>query len=132
MITPANGATLSTTFPTYSGTAPASSTVTVYVDGTAIGTTTATGGGSFSLTQPTALAQGSHTVRTTAQASGLSMSPFSNTNTFTVSSLPPTANNQNVAVVYQTPTAVTLTGDDPNSPPAPLSYTVRLVPRAAC
>ncbi|WP_167856392.1 Ig-like domain-containing protein [Hymenobacter metallicola] len=88
---PANGSLTNSTTPTYSGTAVASSTVTVYVDGTSIGTTTATAGGSFSLLQPTALAQGSHTVRATAQASGQAVSANSATNTFTVDSVRPTA-----------------------------------------
>ena len=87
---PGNGSLVATSTPTYSGTAVAGSTVTVFVDGTSIGTTTATAGGAFSLAQPTALAQGSHTVRATAQASGEAVSPNSNTNTFTVDSVPPT------------------------------------------
>ncbi|MBD2714347.1 T9SS type A sorting domain-containing protein [Microvirga sp. STR05] len=80
---PANGSTVTSATPTYTGTAPAGSTVTVYVDGSAIGTTTATAG-TFTLTQPSALAQGSHTVRATAQLSGQAVSANSNTNTFTV------------------------------------------------
>ena len=43
MTTPANNSLLTTTTPTYSGTAPAGSLVTVYVDNASIGTTTATG-----------------------------------------------------------------------------------------
>ncbi len=88
---PANNSTPNTTTPTYSGTAPANSTVTVYVDGTSIGTTIALAGGTFSLTQPTPLAQGSHTVRATAQSSGSTVSASSNTNTFTVDTVAPTA-----------------------------------------
>jgi hypothetical protein len=87
---PANGSLINTSTPTYSGTAVAGSTVTVYVDGTAIGTTTATAGSSFSLVQPTALAQGSHTVRATAQTTGSAVSVNSNTNTFTVDTVQPT------------------------------------------
>ncbi|MGI4759649.1 MAG: putative Ig domain-containing protein [Janthinobacterium lividum] len=85
---PANGSLTNTTTPTYQGTAPAGSTVTVYVDGASIGVTTAPGG-SWSLVQPTALAQGSHTVYATAQTSGLAVSANSNTNTFTVDSVRP-------------------------------------------
>ncbi|QKG53179.1 beta strand repeat-containing protein [Hymenobacter sp. BRD67] len=85
---PANGSYATTTTPTYGGTAVANSTVTVYVDGTSIGTTTASAGGNFSLTQPSALAQGGHTVRATAQSSGSAVSANSNTNTFTVDSVP--------------------------------------------
>jgi hypothetical protein len=87
---PANGSLLNTATPTYSGTAPAGSTVTVYVDETSIGTTTAGGTGDWSLTQPTALAQGSHNVKATAQLSGQAVSGSSNTNTFTVDTVAPT------------------------------------------
>ncbi|MBF9222993.1 Ig-like domain-containing protein [Hymenobacter ruricola] len=91
LTTPANNSLVNTTTPTFSGTAPAGSTVAVYVDGNAtpIGTTVATGG-TWSLAQPTALTQGSHTVRATAQATGQAVSAVSNTNTFTVDSVLPT------------------------------------------
>ncbi|GAA4393135.1 Ig-like domain-containing protein [Hymenobacter koreensis] len=82
--TPANGSSVATNTPTFTGTAPAGSTVTVYVDGTSRGTTTADGSGNWLLPQPTPLATGSHTVYATAQLSGQSVSPNSNTNTFTV------------------------------------------------
>ena len=85
---PANGSLTNSNSVTYQGTAPAGSTVTVYVDGASIGVTTATGG-NWSLVQPTALAQGSHTVYATAQASGSAGSANSNTNTFTVDSVRP-------------------------------------------
>lgn len=87
---PANSSLIATATPTYSGTAPAGSVVTVYVDGVSIGTTTAPGG-TFSLTQPTALAQGSHAVYATAQLSGQTVSANGNTNTFTVDTVAPTA-----------------------------------------
>ncbi|PJJ54403.1 beta strand repeat-containing protein, partial [Hymenobacter chitinivorans] len=87
--TPANGSLTNNNTPAYSGTAVASSTVTVYVDGSSIGTTTATGAGTFTLTQPTALANGSHTVYATAQFSGQAVSANSNTNTFTVDTVRP-------------------------------------------
>jgi hypothetical protein len=86
---PANGSLLNTATPAYLGTAPAGSTVTVYVDNVSIGTTTATGG-SFGLNQPAALGQGPHSVRATAQSSGLAVSASSNTNTFTVDTVAPT------------------------------------------
>ncbi|MCC3155386.1 Ig-like domain-containing protein [Hymenobacter sp. BT770] len=87
---PGNGTYVTTTTPTYTGAAMAGSTVTVYVDGTAIGTTTADGTGNFTLAQPTALAQGSHPVYATAQASGSAVSANSATNTFTVDTVQPT------------------------------------------
>ncbi|MBD2722084.1 T9SS type A sorting domain-containing protein [Hymenobacter sp. BT189] len=89
VLAPANGALTNNPTPTYSGTAPAGSTVTVYVDLTAIGTTTASGAGSFSLPQPTSLSDGSHTVYATAQAAGATVSGNSNTNTFTVDTARP-------------------------------------------
>ncbi|WP_324678205.1 malectin domain-containing carbohydrate-binding protein [Hymenobacter sp. GOD-10R] len=87
--TPANNSTVSTRTPTYQGTAPAGSLVTVYVDNTNIGTTTATGG-SFSLLQPTELSGGLHSVYATAQLSGLVVSNNSATITFTVDVAPTT------------------------------------------
>ncbi|MGE7485125.1 beta strand repeat-containing protein, partial [Pedobacter suwonensis] len=89
VVSPANGSLVSTATPGYSGTATAGSTVTVYVDGTSVGTTTATGG-NWSLTQPTALAQGSHTVYANAQVVGNAVSANSNTNIFTVDNVAPT------------------------------------------
>ena len=90
VVVPGNGALVSTTTPTYDGTAQANSTVTVYVDGSPLGTTTATAGGSWTLTQPAALAQGSHTVFARASINGSAQSANSNTNTFTVDSAQPT------------------------------------------
>ncbi|UOQ53600.1 Ig-like domain-containing protein [Hymenobacter cellulosivorans] len=88
--TPANGALLNTSTPTYTGTAPANSTVAVYVDTNPIGTTTANASGNWTLTQPTALTQGSHTVNATAQTSGATVSVRSNTNNFTIDAVRPT------------------------------------------
>ncbi|UGA40401.1 Ig-like domain-containing protein [Chromobacterium haemolyticum] len=52
--------------PTVTGTAEANSTVTVYVDGTAVGTTTADGSGAWSYNIATPLSDGNHSIRTTA------------------------------------------------------------------
>ncbi|MGI4862597.1 MAG: beta strand repeat-containing protein [Janthinobacterium lividum] len=92
---PADGSLLAATTPTYTGTAPAGSTVTLYLASgggaaTAIGTTTATGG-SFSLTPTTTLADGTYVVYATALASGQLVSANSNTNTFTIDGTAPTA-----------------------------------------
>ncbi|RTQ47180.1 T9SS type A sorting domain-containing protein [Hymenobacter gummosus] len=82
---PANGQTISSTTPTYAGTAVPNATVTVYVDGAALGSTaTANASGNWTLTQPTPLSSGSHQVYATAQASGAAVSANSATNTFTV------------------------------------------------
>ncbi len=112
VVSPANGSLLSTDTPTYSGTAPASSTVTVFVDGSSISTTTATGG-SWSLAQPTALSQGNHTVYATAQVTGSVASANSTTNTFSIDTVRPS-----VAIS---------SGTAPNggsSSSAPFAYTV--------
>jgi hypothetical protein len=90
VIVPANGSFISIATPTYAGTAEANSAVTVIVDGISIGTTTANASGNWSRTQPTALAQGSHTVRTTTTDAAGNGSPSSNTNTFTVDTTAPT------------------------------------------
>ncbi|MBO3273336.1 Ig-like domain-containing protein [Hymenobacter defluvii] len=87
---PANGSLLNTAAPRYAGTASPNSTVTVYVDATNIGTTTATSSGTFELIQPTSLAEGSHTVYATAQEGNGTVSATSNTNTFTVDTTAPT------------------------------------------
>ncbi|MBD2713808.1 choice-of-anchor J domain-containing protein [Microvirga sp. STR05] len=104
---PANGSQLSTGTPTYSGTASASAVITVYVDGTTVGTTTASTAGSWTLVQPTALAQGSHTVYATAQLSGRTVSVNSNTNTFTVCPAP-VATARPVALVLDANGSATL------------------------
>ncbi len=91
VLTPADGSHTNNTTPLYTGTAEAGSTVTVYVDGTAVGTTTANASGAWSLTQPTALPEGSHSVKATATDTVGNVSGFSNTNTFTVDTTPPPA-----------------------------------------
>ncbi|RZJ32124.1 MAG: hypothetical protein EON85_02210, partial [Brevundimonas sp.] len=85
----ANAATLMR--PAYSGTVSGSGqTVTVYVDGASIGTTTSTGT-SWSLLQPTDLAGGSHTVYATATTVSGGTSAASATTTFTVDTAAPAA-----------------------------------------
>ncbi|WP_165822059.1 Ig-like domain-containing protein [Hymenobacter edaphi] len=86
VVAPANGTTVASNLPTYSGTAPAGSTVTVYVDATSRGTTTADGSGNWTLVHPSnqPLAVGGHTVYATAQLSGQGVSLNSNTNNFVV------------------------------------------------
>ncbi|MDC0714124.1 Ig-like domain-containing protein [Stigmatella sp. ncwal1] len=91
VVTPANGSTTQDTTPTYSGTAEANSTVTVIVDGTSVGTTTASASGSWSFTPTTPLADGSHTVRATATDAVGNTSAPSNTNTFIVDTTAPAA-----------------------------------------
>jgi uncharacterized protein YhjY with autotransporter beta-barrel domain len=99
-VTPANGSTIGTTTPNYTGTADASMTITVYVDGSSVGTTTSDGAGNWTKTQPTGLTAAAHTVRATAtNADGL-VSPNSNTNTFTVTPTPVASSFTASAVAY--------------------------------
>ncbi len=118
---PANGSTVNG-LPTYAGTAPAGSTVTIYLAvgsgaAQAIGTTTATGG-NFSLTPTTALTSGSYQVYATAQASGSTVSANSNTNAFTVDATQPTVtlsspNGTSGSTSSTTPLAFTATFSEP-------------------
>jgi len=91
VVTPANGSGTNDNTPTYSGTAEPGSTVTVIVDGIAVGTTTANASGNWSFTPSTPLAEGPHSVRATATDAAGNTSPNSNTNTFMVDTTPPAA-----------------------------------------
>ena len=84
VLVPANGAVTSDNTPTYSGTAEPNITVTVIVDGAAVGTTTTNAAGVWSFTPAAALADGQHTVRATATDTVGNTSASSNTNTFIV------------------------------------------------
>jgi MYXO-CTERM domain-containing protein len=86
---PANGSRTNDSTPTYTGTAEAGSTVTIFVDGSSVGTTTASGAGTWTFTQPTALPDGAHTVRATATDAAGNTSPRSNANTFSVDTVAP-------------------------------------------
>ncbi|MDG0792139.1 Ig-like domain-containing protein [Cohnella ginsengisoli] len=88
---PTNGSTTNDSTPAYSGTAEANSTVTVFVDGSSIGTTTANASGNWNKTQLTPLAEGSHTVKARASDGVGNTSVDSNTNTFTVDTTAPAA-----------------------------------------
>mgnify|MGYP002619717278 FL=1 len=81
---PTDGALVNVKRPTYSGTAEAGSTVKVIVDGSSVGTTTADGTGNWTLTQPTDLADGAHTVKATASDAAGNTSPDSAAVSFTV------------------------------------------------
>lgn len=91
VIMPTNGSTTGDNTPTYSGTAEPDSMVTVIVDGSSIGTATATGAGNWGFTPSTPLADGPHTIRATATDASGNTSSSSNTNTFTVDTAPPAA-----------------------------------------
>ncbi len=65
--------------------------MTVVVDGATAGTTTADGSGSWTLTQPTNLADGPHTLRARATDGAGNTGPNSNTSTFTIDATAPAA-----------------------------------------
>ncbi len=88
---PANSTSINDPTPTYSGTAQAGDMVTIFVDGTAIATVTAAGDGTWTYT-PTAaqsLADGVHMVNVMASDGMGGISMTSNTNSFTVDTMPP-------------------------------------------
>jgi large repetitive protein len=91
VVTPANGSATNNNRPPLSGTAEAGSTVTVFIDGVAVGSTTTSGTGAWTFIPPAALSNASHTVRVTATDGAGNVSPNSNTNTFTVDTVPPGA-----------------------------------------
>ncbi|MES2834634.1 MAG: IPT/TIG domain-containing protein [Pseudomonadota bacterium] len=97
---PANGSSTTNLNPVYTGTAEPASTVTVAVDGSAIGTTTADGSGNWSLTQPTPLTLAAHTVRASAADAAGNSSPNSGTNTFTVVPFAPVTGAVSATVAY--------------------------------
>jgi uncharacterized repeat protein (TIGR01451 family) len=84
ILMPADGATVTTRLPTYSGTADPESTVAVTVDGNPVGQVTADAAGNWALTGTEPLAEGPHLVTAIAtDTSGNVADPVSNT--FTVS-----------------------------------------------
>ena len=69
---PTSGSSTSDTTPDVTGTAEANSTVTVFVDGSPVGTTTADGSGNWTFTITPALAEGTYaiTARTAEDGAG--------------------------------------------------------------
>ncbi|MFL5349018.1 MAG: adventurous gliding motility protein AgmC, partial [Hyalangium sp.] len=91
---PANGGYTNLQKPTISGTAEASSTIKVYVDGstTVLSTTpTTNGSGAWTLTPPSNLSVGFHWVQVTATDVAGNTSPLSNVTTFTIDQTVPGA-----------------------------------------
>ncbi|AKF83077.1 cell envelope biogenesis protein OmpA [Myxococcus fulvus 124B02] len=86
--TPAEGAVLTTGTVTYSGTGEPGATVTVVVDGTTVGTVTVGVDGTWSVPVSTPLADGPHSV--TATAEDTNGNTATDTNTFTVDTVPDT------------------------------------------
>ncbi|SAD33341.1 outer membrane adhesin like protein [Enterobacter cloacae] len=77
--------------PTLSGTAEPNATVTLRVDGVAIGTTVANGLGVWIFTPDTPIAEGPHTLTAVATDAAGNTSPVSNTWTLTIDSVAPAA-----------------------------------------
>ncbi|WP_395279605.1 BapA/Bap/LapF family large adhesin [Enterobacter asburiae] len=77
--------------PTLSGTAEPNATVTLRVDGVAIGTTVANGLGAWIFTPDTPIAEGPHTLTAVATDAAGNTSPVSNTWTLTIDSVAPAA-----------------------------------------
>ncbi len=98
VITPANGATVTVKRPPITGTAPANTTVVIYLDGVEIGRTTSNGSGNFSFTPTSDLSEGSHQVAAASELQGV-QSAKSPVNTFLVDTVPPSV------PVISTPTA---------------------------
>ncbi len=112
---PANGSVTNTATPTLSGTAEPGSTVTVTLDGAVIGTAVATSAGTWSLTPPSSLTEGPHTVSATATDAAGNVSPASATGTFTVDltapASPTLASPANGAVVATASPAISGTAE---------------------
>jgi len=81
---PANGSTITTETPTYSGTAEALSKVRLYIDALPPDSTTADGSGNWSKVG-SALTSGSHTVKATATDAAGNTSEYSGITNFTIS-----------------------------------------------
>jgi gliding motility-associated-like protein len=89
---PANNSVINTAAPSFKGTAPAGSTVTVYVDDSPTGNPIiANASGEWTLTQPIFFAAGAHRIYATATLSGNKLSVKSNINTFYIDLTSPTA-----------------------------------------
>jgi hypothetical protein len=85
--TPSNGSRTNNNRPIYRGDAEEGSTVTVFVDGEEVGTTTADTSGKWSVAQPAALADSIHKVRAQATDSVGNTNVALNTNIFTVTAV---------------------------------------------
>ena len=92
VVAPGNNSYVTTLTPTFTGTAEANSTVSVYIDGVFSGTTTADASGNWSYTPTTPLiGQDAHQVYATSTDAAGNASVESNTNTFIVDSVKPVA-----------------------------------------
>ena len=88
---PASGTVTTSNAPPISGTAEPGATVTVFVNGNAVGTTVANSNGMWTFTPPTPLADGPYVVTAAARDQAGNEGPTSEGRTFTIDSLAPTA-----------------------------------------
>ncbi len=91
LVTPANGGRSNNPRPTVSGAAEPGSTVTVFVDGVAVGTAVADSLGGYTLVLSSALPDGTHVANATARDAAGNVSPSSAFNLFTIDTTPPAA-----------------------------------------
>jgi hypothetical protein len=96
--TPANGSFSNNRTVTVAGTAPANSTVSIYINGGFVDVTTASAGGTFSYVIPSQTPDGTYTVSTRAQSAGASQSISSNVNIFTIDGTAPTVSLSSATV----------------------------------
>ncbi|WP_395814992.1 adventurous gliding motility protein AgmC [Archangium minus] len=116
--TPANGTVVGTKTPAMTGTAEPHSTVTVIIDGVAVGTVKADAAGNWSYTPTTDLSEGPHTVKATATDAAGNISPESAQNSFTVdtgSPLAPSVTAPGEGAHVKTPTPVITGTAEPGS-----------------
>jgi len=81
---PTNNTVTNDNTPTFTGTAPAGSTVTIYLDGVQVGTTTADANGNWSFTPSTPLEDGDYVLTVTATDPAGNVSAPTSPVTFTV------------------------------------------------
>jgi uncharacterized delta-60 repeat protein len=101
---------VNTTTPAISGTAEAGSTVRVSVDGSLVGTVTASASGTWSFTLPSALTQGAHTATATATDMAGNTSTASETRSFTIDTVAPAVPVLTAPATLVTTTTPTISG----------------------
>ncbi len=117
---PANNTLTNDNTPTFSGTASPNATVTVFVDGVQVGTTTATAGGTWSFTPSTMLLDGTRVVTAQAEFMGY-RSPVSEPLTLRIDTRPPVVTLTVSQADENTAPTVTFSADE-----SPVTFTCSL------
>jgi hypothetical protein len=115
---PADGATVTTARPTFTGHAEAGASVELFVGASSLGTAPANPStGAWALTPGNALAQGALEIRSRAIDEAGNVGPFSATQTLNVDSVAPTTTIQSAPTAPTNASAVTITfdADDPQA-----------------